>query len=152
MNLGDTEILLIFFIAVVIFIIPMIFFLLTQQNTLKAIKPENRRMRPGEVWMQLIPLFNIVWQFIVVARISDSIRNEINDRNNNSFLGEVNPAFVNDRDPRPTYNIGLAFCILGLCGMIPLLGGFASLGALVCWIIYWTQVAAYKNKFQNNPI
>jgi len=152
MNLGETELLLILFTAAIIFLIPMIFFLITQQNTLRAIKPENRRMRPGEVWMQLIPLFNIVWQFIVVARISDSIRNEINDRNNNSFLGEVNPVFVNDHDPRPTYNIGLAFCVLGLCGIIPLVGTFASLGALVCWIIYWTQVAAYKNKFQNNPV
>ena len=130
----------------------MIFFLIAQQNTLKAIKPQNRRMQPGEVWLQLIPIFNLVWQFIVVGKISDSIRNEINDRNQNSFLGVADPVFSNDVNRRPTYDIGLTFCILSLCGCIPLLGGIASLAGLVCWIIYWTQIVTYKNKFLNNPI
>lgn len=141
--------------VVVIFLcwlVAMIFFLIAQQNTLKAIKPQNRRMQPGEVWLQLIPLFNLVWQFIVVARISDSIRNEINDRTVNSFLGIADPVFANDMTGRPTYDMGLTFCILSLCGCIPLLGGIASLAGIVCWIVYWTQVVSYKNKFLNNPI
>lgn len=151
MNLGGTEILLILFVLV-IFLVPMILFLLTQQNTLKAIRPDHRRIQPGEVWLQLIPLFNIVWQFIVVSRISESIRNEINGRTTDSFLGDANPIFTSDVEPRPTYSIGLAYCILGLGGIIPFLGWLASLAALVCWIIYWTQIAAYKNKFLNNPV
>jgi len=130
----------------------LIFFLIAQQNTLKAIQPQNRRMSPGEVWLQLIPLFNLVWQFIVVARISDSIRNEINDRTMNSFLGIADPVFANDMTRRPTYDMGLTFCILSLCGCIPVLGSFASIAGIVCWIIYWTQIVAYKNKFLNNPI
>lgn len=133
-------------------LVAMIFFLIAQQNTLKAIKPQNRRMQPGEVWLQLIPLFNLVWQFIVVARVSDSIRNEINDRTVNSFLGIADPVFANDLTRRPTYDMGLTFCILSLCGCIPLLGGIASMAGIVCWIIYWTQVVAYKNKFLNNPV
>lgn len=135
-----------------VWLVVMIFFLIAQQNTLKAIKPQNRRMQPGEVWLQLIPLFNLIWQFIVVARIADSIRNEITDRTQNSFLGIADPVFANDSTRRPTYDIGLTFCILSLCGCIPLLGGIASIGGLVCWIIYWTQIVAYKNKFLNSPI
>jgi len=62
-------------IAIALAIIGVVmYFLITQQNTLKAIQQQNRLMRPGEVWLQLIPLFGIVWQFIVVTRISDSIR------------------------------------------------------------------------------
>jgi hypothetical protein len=151
MNLGETEILLIFFVLV-LFFVPMIFFLIAQQNTLKSIKPQNRRMEPGEVWLQLIPVFNLIWQFIVVGKISDSIRNEINDRNLNSFLGIADPVFANDLTRRPTYDIGLTFCILSLCGCIPLLGGIASIAGIVCWIIYWTQLVSYKNKFLNNPL
>jgi hypothetical protein len=82
------------FIAV--YLVIMILFLLSQQNILKAIKPQNRTIQPGEVWLQLIPLFSLVWKFIVVSRIADSIRNEINDRNTNSFLGIADPVFVND--------------------------------------------------------
>ena len=130
----------------------LIFFLIAQQNTLKSIRPYNRKMQPGEVWLQLIPVFNLVWQFIVVGRISDSIRNEINDRNLNSFLGIADPVFANDLTRRPTYDIGLTFCILSLCGCIPLLGGIASFAGIVCWIIYWTQIVSYKNKFLKNPL
>jgi hypothetical protein len=137
---------------VVVYIVVLIFFLIAQQNTLKAIQPQNRRMSPGEVWLQLIPVFNLIWQFIVVSRISDSIRSEINDRTKNSFLGIADPVFANDMTRRPTYDIGLTFCILSLCGCIPILGGFASIAGLVCWIIYWTQIVAYKNKFLNNPV
>ncbi len=139
-------------IFIVGYLVALIFFLITQQNTLKAIQPHNRRMQPGEVWLQLIPVFNLVWQFIVVTRISNSIRNEINDRTLHSFLGIPDPVFSNDMTRRPTYDIGLTFCILSLCGCIPLLGGIASLAGIVCWIVYWTQIAAYKNKFLNNPI
>jgi hypothetical protein len=137
---------------IIVWLIVMIFFLIAQQNTLKAIKPQNRRMSPGEVWLQLIPLFNLVWQFVVVSRIADSIRSEINDRTMNSFLGIADPIFANDMTRRPTYDIGLTFCILSLCGCIPILGGFASIAGIVCWIIYWTQIVAYKNKFLNNPV
>jgi len=119
---------------------------------LRAISPQNRTMQPGEVWLQLIPLFGLVWKFIVVTRISQSIRNEIDYRSLNSFLGETNPVFANDYAPLPTYNIGLAYCILGLCGFIPILGWLATIAWLVCWIIYWTQIVAYKNKFSNNPL
>lgn len=137
---------------ILVWLVTLIFFLISQQNLLKAIKPQNRRIQPGEVWLQLIPLFNLVWQFIVVARVSDSIRNEINDRTVNSFLGIADPVFANDMSRRPTYDMGLTFCILSLCGCIPLLGGIASMAGIVCWIIYWTQIVAYKNKFINNPL
>ncbi|HKC37756.1 MAG TPA: hypothetical protein VKB95_16885, partial [Chitinophagaceae bacterium] len=139
MNDFSDEDLLLGVVVIVFFLgylVTLIFFLIAQQNTLKAIKPHNRKMQPGEVWLQLIPLFNLIWQFIVVGKIADSIRNEINDRNLNSFLGIADPVFANDLTRRPTYDMGLTFCILSLCGCIPLLGGIASIAGLVCWIIY----------------
>ena len=155
MNDFSDEELIIGVIVALIFIgylAALIFFLIAQQNTLKSIKPHNRKMQPGEVWLQLIPVFNLIWQFIVVGRISDSIRNEINDRNLNSFLGIADPVFANDHTRRPTYDIGLTYCILSLCGCIPLLGGIASLAGIVCWIVYWTQIVSYKNKFLRSPL
>ena len=43
-------------ILLLVFVVIAVLFLLTQQNTLKAVKPENRLMQPGLVWLQLIPL------------------------------------------------------------------------------------------------
>lgn len=151
-NREDLLLLLVALGFILVWLVAMIFFLIAQQNLLKAIKPHNRKMSPGEVWLQLIPVFNLIWQFIVVAKISESIRNEINDRTLNSFLGIADPVFANDMTRRPTYDMGLTFCILSLCSCIPILGSFASIAGLVCWIIYWTQIVAYKNKFINSPI
>lgn len=124
--------------VVVISLIPAIFYLLTLQNTLKSIYWENRVIEPGKVWLLLIPVFNLVWMFIVVARIADSIKNELNAR------GEVTA-------DRPTYGIGLSWCILFLVGRVPYLGGAVSLGFLVCWIIHWVKVNEYKKKFLAEP-
>jgi hypothetical protein len=140
-------------LLLLLFIIPAIFFLITQQNTLKTIQPENRTMSPGEVWLQLIPLFGLVWQFFVVIRISDSLRKEINSWTNDTIFGAEGNQAINLSYSRPTYGIGLAMCICVCCTMlsnlgVPLLGGLASLGALVCWIIYWIELARFKSKVQ----
>jgi len=47
-------------IILALFLVPGIFFLLTLQNTLKVISPENRKMQPSNVWLMFIPLFNII--------------------------------------------------------------------------------------------
>ena len=134
------------FLALIL--IPYIFFLITQQNTLKAIQPENRTMSPGEVWLQLIPLFGLVWQFFVVTRISDSLRRELNSWTNDTIFGAQGNEAINISYSRPTYGVGLAMCICMCCTIIPCLGLLASLGGLVCWIIYWVQLAQFKTKVQ----
>src|ERR1700730_6662779 len=58
------------------FLIPAIFFLLTEHVTMKRIRPENRKMSPGLVWLQLIPLLGQIWQFFVVVNIAGSIKKE----------------------------------------------------------------------------
>ncbi|MFN0030788.1 MAG: hypothetical protein ACKVOR_01365 [Flavobacteriales bacterium] len=129
----EEEILMIVLVVVALFLIPFIFYLITLQNTLKAVRIENRTMPPGQVWLLLIPLFSLVWNFFVVNRVADSLANEYASRG------------LTPEEIRPGYNVGLAMAILQVCGLIPVLGGFAGLGALICWIIYWVKVAGYKN-------
>jgi hypothetical protein len=140
-------------------IIPAIFFMLTQQNTLKALKPGNRLMKPGLVWLQIIPLFGQVWQFFVVSRIARSIKKEIASRQDDSILGFSDIAAVEERGKLPTFTIGITYCIL-ICmsltnGFFPhlstgigLIFGFCSLTGMICWIIYWVQLAEYKRKLK----
>src|SRR5215217_3595495 len=125
------------FLFLALFLIPAIFFLLTQQNTLKAIQPHNRTMSPGQVWLQLIPIFGMIWQFFVVSKISDSLRRELAARNTTFSFEEKPNAVVTANLPRPTYSIGIAYCILMWGMIVPLLNGVFALAAIVCWIIYW---------------
>jgi hypothetical protein len=130
----DEFVIIVAVVAIIIAYIPFIFFLNTLQNTLKAVSPHNRRMSPGQVWLSLIPFFNIVWNFIVVIRVADSLADEFFERG------------MHSEEARPGYGVGLAYCILGICGLIPFLGTLASLAGFVCWIVYWVKIAGYKNK------
>jgi len=96
-NFGFQEILLIL-IVFGVFLIPLIFFLINLQNTLKIIEPQNRTMEPGSVWLILIPLVNVVWVFLVVNAIANSGKAQL----------EQYGVYSTEK---PTYSIGLAWAI-----------------------------------------
>ena len=112
------------------YIVPMIFFIILLQKALLAVSPYNRKMPPGNVWLLLIPLFNLVWFFVVVGNIAYSYRSEFLERN------------IPLTEARPSFGIGLAAAILQVC--CP----FASPVFLVCWIIYWVRVARLKDQLE----
>jgi len=133
--MGPAIIIFVVIIAVIIVVLlPAIFYLLTLQNTLKKVKKKNRTIEPGQVWLMLIPLFNIVWQFIMINRIADSLKSEFAERN------------ISIKEDIPGAQIGIAYCILILCVSVPVLGRLAYLGGLICWIIYWVKISNYKNQ------
>ncbi|MFN8240156.1 MAG: hypothetical protein U0X39_05310 [Bacteroidales bacterium] len=131
---GIYELLMGLLVLFFILLIPKILFLLTMQNTLREVKPENRRMDPGLVWLSLIPLFGVVWQFFIVINVADSLKAEFNQRN------------INAGEDRPGFGIGLAYCILNCCGIVPFLGILAAIAGFICWIIYWVQISGFKDK------
>jgi hypothetical protein len=121
-------------------LIPFIFYLITLQKALIAIAPESRMMAPAQVWLLLIPLFNIVWQFIVIKRMADSIKNE---------CIRLNIAIAEER---PAYALGLTMTLLYLGSLVlnrnnisPLLGAICIIASFVCWIMYWLKIVGYKN-------
>jgi hypothetical protein len=139
-------------------LIPVILFLLTEQSTLRTIRSENRLMRPGMVWLQMIPFFGLVWQFVVVVRIAGSIRNEIASWENDSILGTEAVAIAQGNN-RPTIGIGLTYCTLGCAYIVtvfltgaagerPGLFVFIGLAAAVCWIAYWVNLAGCKRNLR----
>jgi hypothetical protein len=152
------------------FLIPAIFFLIAQQKALAVVHPENRRMRPGLVWLQLIPLFNYFWAFVVVRRIADSFAKQYAAYQNDSILGVVDEEALKVVGKRPTYAVGLAYCILLPCLVLfnvlfnvffpeitrtdliyASFGGimfFLALAIMICWVIYWVQLARFKNKLK----
>ena len=150
MDITTEEIFLFLFVGLFLLgiLVVYIFFLIEQQNLLKVIQPENRLMKPGEVWLQLIPLFNFVWQFIVVIRISDSIQREYASWENDNVLGLPDAQVAHVLNTRPTYEIGIAYCVLNCCQLIPLVRTFAGIAGVVCWIIYWVRLVEFRRSIQ----
>ena len=132
---GPAEISIIFLIVSIflgIFLLPLIFYLITLQKTLSEIRPENRLMPPANVWLSLIPIFGLAWQFVIVSNLTASLKAEFNSRG-----VKYNPENLG-------YGIGIAYSVLFCTSIIPFLGIGASIAGLVCWIIYWVKISNCK--------
>jgi hypothetical protein len=132
-NLGGLEAL---FVAMLFLwllpVVPLVFYLLDARRALRACAPERRRMEPDLVWMQLVPLFGLVWQFFVVLAVSGSLGAELRHR-----------GIAAEPDPGQPY--GLAMCALSACGVIPFVGLVTLPASLVCMVLYWVRVRGAKN-------
>lgn len=127
-----------FFIIIAGAILVFVLYLINLQNLLKEIKPENRQVEPGNVWLMFIPLFNLIYPFILYPKICDSTKAEFQSRGLND-VGDFSKS------------VGITMPILSLCGWIPILGGLAGIANLVLFIIFWAKTADYKNQLKSNP-
>jgi hypothetical protein len=147
------------FVVIAIAITIAILFCLTLQRTLTEVRERNRRMSPGLVWLYLIPLFNVFWSIYMVFKIAESLRNEFDYRGwrteGESFgktvggiwsIGNVASFFIS--------------CMIGavdaaaqnqaISAVLNLVNLVVSLTILVCWIIYWVQMAGYGRLLREN--
>ena len=154
--------------VLLIFVLPAILFVVAQYRTLRVIRPEYRELRPGLVWLQLIPIFSYFWVFVVVTRIADSISKELVARQDDSILGIPDFDAVQAVSHRPTYKIGMAWCFLYVVcpalvifvnlfadpgstivdGVFAAILGIIVLALTTCWIIYWVKLAQNKRKLE----
>ncbi len=142
MRLGGAEIILIFFLLAFIggVIVAVVFYLKNLQDLLNECDPANRQMPPSNVWLMFIPLFNIVYRFIMYPKISATLRLEFESRGvpeSGDYLK----------------GLGLAMAITGTLSVIPFqpIRSVGGLTVLVLMIIYWIKAASFKNKLRSLP-
>ena len=132
------HLLVIFFICFVL-IIPAIFYILTLEKALSRCSEQSRVTSPSSAWLMLIPLFNLIYHFILVNAVARSLANEFGRR------GIVTP------EREPGKSIGIPMCVLNLCAVIPILGVLSGLAGMVCWIVYWVKIADYSSMIAFSP-
>ena len=128
------------FVFGLLVLFPFIYYMLTLQSVLKEISPENRKMQPEQVWLSFIPIFGMIWQYYIVARLADSLKLELRKRN------------IWSDEKRPGYRVGLSFCRLLSSSIIPYFGLLTTIGGLVCWILYWLRINEYRSRLIENPL
>jgi len=143
MNDFDSVILAVACVALVLItcFLLIVMFLSNIARILGRISPENRRMEPAQVWLNLIPVFNIVWTSITVDRVAESLHNEYVSRG----LDQAHDSYGR--------TIGLTLLILMASGFLFLLVSdteaigvavvLIALLAFFCWVGYWLQVNRY---------
>jgi hypothetical protein len=133
MNSEETVVIIAVLIGAAIGITINVFYLLTLQNVLKEVSNENRLVPAANVWLMFIPLFNLIYPFILYPKISDSIRNEYSSRGLDA-KGDF------------ARQLGIAMPILALCGVVPFIGVLASIANLILFIIFWVKMGEFKNE------
>ncbi|NLX26106.1 MAG: hypothetical protein GXY61_09150 [Lentisphaerae bacterium] len=126
---GTALLVIIFFLILIISLIPTLFYLRSLHIAFQRCAPENRTHYPAEVWLLLIPFFNIAWHFITVKRLAESQKKEFEQRRletNNISSSKI---------------IGLAMCTFTLCTIIPFIGLLAAPIGFICWILYWIKLS-----------
>lgn len=128
-----------YLISIAIGVAINVFFCLALVKTLSLVKEENRRITPVLIWLILIPGFNVLWNFFVVIRMSQSIKNELDSR---EFEVEGNP----------TLYVGLSYAILSsIILFVPTpkdlnysVGmGILAIAIIVAFVQYWMKIVWY---------
>lgn len=115
--------------ALLVGLIVQIFFLLSLSRCLAECAPRNRTMEPGQVWLNLIPFFNLVWLILTILRLSESLQNEFRSRR------------LRSDDPDFGKMTGILFYVFNfVCGLV----------SLVFFIMYWAKIAGYTRQLRED--
>lgn len=122
-------------------LLSMIYFLSILQNALKKCAPASRTMAPWKVWLTLIPLFGLVWQFFVVLNVGDSLENEY------ARVG------LRPRGFKESQAVGLGMCICESCVLVPVppIKHLILTVGFVLWIAYWFRIANFTRALGARP-
>jgi hypothetical protein len=135
----------------------VILFFLALMRTLDLVRPRNRAMEPGQVWLNLVPCLNIVWQFLTVVWVAKSLDAEFRDRGlhrqgedygrtvglaglianvASGVLGQVVQTIAEVNG-----DVNLAFVGAGVAV-------FGSVVSLVLFGMYWVKIAGFRKELQ----
>ena len=137
---------ILFILARIALLITFVLSILTVYQTLKLCSKHNQRVDPALVWLNLIPLYNLIWSFYFNPKFSDSLKKELEERQGESaydgyafWIGLIYPSFA------LLYVIYWVFIPI----YIPYLSILLFFGFLIAWIVFWYKVMEYKKQLQS---
>lgn len=150
--LGPEILLILFFLGL---IIPALLYLNTIHKTLDEVRDEYRLIPSRSPMLILVPIVGNFMLFLVVIKLSQSLELEFEDRG----IATDGKDFGK--------RVGLIMSTASLLVLLTLIMGFSGLSivvlllpwirilvlvGLVCWIIHWTKVSAYRKTLLANPV
>ena len=105
-------------------------------RVLRRVPAEHRRMEPGQVWLNLIPVFNFVWVTVTVERVAESLRSEFTARS------------LHGPDERYGRKYGLTVLALLASGVLFYPAFITYPIAFFYAIAYWRQMNRYAERLK----
>lgn len=131
-------------------------------EALRRCSPHNRTLRPGLVWLGVIPVFNLFWQFVLVVALGRSLGNEYRG---GGLFPSAKPGQSLGLVAASTYTASfvgfVAIWVLDRAGLgfgnyafdqsaaSALIGAVATLlflAGLGLWIVYWAKIHQYSSR------
>jgi hypothetical protein len=125
-------------VALGLMLLPRIFYLISMQRAVARCDPSARSIPPGLVWLAMVPLLSMVWDFVVVVAVGRSLGNEYARRNR-----PLAYSF-------PGLGFGISFCVLNLLIWIPLINMVAVPVAVVLWLIFWVKISRLSSRLDRD--
>ena len=128
------------FVFLIIFVIVLaiaILLLYLVYSCYQRIPPQHRQMEPWQVWLLLIPLFNIVWNFFVYPRLAKSYQ---------SYFAEQGRTDVGDCGEQLGLWYAISAAVGTVAGWIPCVGGIIGIACLVLWIVFIVKALTLKGQ------
>jgi hypothetical protein len=94
---------------------------------LAAIDPKYDRMSPNLAYLLFIPIFNSIWQLVMLFSVKGSLRRLQADK---SLVKNIDGGFY----------YGLAMVICQVLIVIPALSVVMWIASIILWILCWTKV------------
>jgi hypothetical protein len=107
-------------------------------NCFTAVPAEHRKMEPTHVWFLMIPLFNVVWNFFVFPRLSDSFRSYFDKKPEEEVTGDCGK------------QLGIVYSSCIAATLIPCVNFVAGPVALVILIVYLIKANELRAKVLNS--
>lgn len=125
--LGLVAMLMIVIIAIGIGLLISIIVAALLYSIQSRVPAEHRKMDPIMVWLLLIPIFNLIWNFFVFQRIPESYKSYF-DAQGRTDVGDCGKT------------IGLWYAICAVATIVPCLNYLAGPAALVLLIIFMVKM------------
>lgn len=105
-------------------------------TSFNKVPEEHRTLAPGMIFLLLIPLFNLIWNFFVFMRIPESYKNAF-DAQGRSDVGDCGRA------------IGMWFAICAAGTFVPCVNYISGPAALVLLIIFLVKMFKLKGLMES---
>ena len=122
-------------VAVVIGLAITVVVIIMINGPLNEIPPEHRLIEPGQVWLLLIPCFNVFWNFAVFQKVPKSFQ---------SYFSSQGRTDVGDCGGQ----IGLWYAITVALSCVPCVNYIAGPASLVLLIIFLVKIHSLKGQIQ----
>jgi len=136
---------LVLLVIVPVIVVGPILFLVTWGRTLRLTRA-HQRMEPGFVWLMLIPVFNLGWQFFLLRAATRGIQGRLAELGSDAGDGG--------------FKIGVAYqslvCLATLLSagleneQVSLVVGFLLLASVITWILYWVRISRFNQVMEDS--